>query len=111
MTAQLSHFIHQPLELPQQFSMANVFRVRLDADKSQRPTGFEYALSHFGERFKTLLAGGGFQLRHGDQFLLQSIYMHFAILDQYIRLSFHDLVQLAMAIQESHHEIVDQQER
>src|ERR1700722_5923640 len=90
--------------------MADFIRGGFFADKGQVSPWFKNTFLHIAQRFKSLLARGGFQLRRANQLFLQSVQTDSAILDEHVGIAFHELVDPLVTIKKSNHQIIDRQQ-
>src|SRR6266852_6435425 len=91
--------------------MPRLFRTRFLSDEAERASRLKNALLHFIEGPESLAARGYLDLFHGDQLVLQPLHTNLSILDENVRRTFHELLQLAMFVEVAHHQSVDEQER
>ncbi len=91
--------------------VANGFEVGLLTDEGKSAAGLQDALIDFGERSEALFAGSCLQLRQGDEFVLQVLSAHLAVFHQNIGLSFDQLIQFLVTVQEADHQVVGGEER
>ena len=107
----MCEFLGHLIEPFEKFLVAHLIRYRLLHNEGYRSARLQNRTFHFIQTAEALPMGYCFQFLARKQLLSQLLFVDFSILDQSARRALDRPVQIFVAVQESHHEVVDQQQR